>query len=78
MSVVGLQEKEIEPDQAVVETLEEFLADAKSGKLRGFAAVFAYRGREFKTAIAGKGDLADQLYELRALEIRLLKLKGLL
>lgn len=78
MSVVGLREKELDPDLEVVQLLEEYLAEARKGELRGFAAVFAYRGRESQTAIVGKNDLADQLYQLKALEIRLLKLKGLL
>lgn len=78
MSVVDIQEKKLEPDAYVIKALEGFLADAKSGKLRGFTAVFCYQGRNFQTAIGGEGDLADQLYQLKALEIRLLKLKGLL
>jgi len=78
MTVVDLKEKTLAPDPDVIQVLEAYLKEARSGELRGFAAVFAYRGRDSQTAIVGKGDLADNLYQLKALEIRLLKLKGLL
>lgn len=74
---VSLTEIRLQPRTEVVEAIEELLADAKSGRIRGYAFVGSLSDHCMATGYElGDGAVADLVCAIERLKLRLLAVGG--